>query len=282
MALFTSRRSDGTLVKSREAFNMIMPFIMPTRAESLVFYNMTIDVGNVRAYIHKKRQEGLPVSLFHVVIAACVRTLEQYPRLNRFIAGKRLYQRNSLDVCYVVKREMSVDGDESVARVTFPPGNTMADVIQLMSSAIEGKKEGDTGVDDKLARALQYAPRFLLTFIVWVVRKLDFFGLLPKGFRDELPFYCSLWVSNLGSLGLGAPNHHLYEMGTCSVFLTMGRMNRRVEFDEKGARKNSIAVDFSITVDERVTDGFYLSRAIACFNRLMQNPQELDVPYTCN
>ena len=282
MALFTSKRSDGTLVKTREAYSMIMPFIMPTRAEALVYYNMTIDVAKVRAYIHQKRKEGMDISLFNVVIAACVRTLELYPRLNRFIAGKRLYQRNSLDVCYVVKREMSLEGDESVARITFGKHNTMADTIRLMNEAISGKKQGENGMDDQLVHILRFAPRCLITFIVWMVRKLDYLGMLPKSFRDSLPFYCSLFVSNLGSLGIGAPNHHLYEMGTCSMFLTIGRMDRHVEYDENGKRRNFITVDFGMTVDERVADGFCLSRAIACFNRLMQNPEELDVPLTCN
>lgn len=282
MAFLTSKRSDGTLVKAREAYSLIMPFIMPTRTESLVYHSITVDVAKVRAYIHKKRREGIDISLFNVVVAACVRTLQLYPKLNRFVAGKRLYQRNSLDVCYTVKREMSLEGDESTARVSFPEQCTMNDVIRLMNEAIDDKKEGEEGLDDKLVVLLQHAPRWLISLIVWLIRRLDYFGMLPKGIRDELPFFCSLFVSNLGSLGIGAPLHHLYEIGTCSMFLTIGKMDRRVTYDENGKRTNTITVDFGMTVDERVTDGFCLSRAISCFTRLMQNPEELDVPYTCN
>ncbi len=66
-AFFNKKRSDGVYVKSREAYSMLMPFIMPKRTESLVYYETSVDIANVRGDLHKRRREGETLSFFSLI-----------------------------------------------------------------------------------------------------------------------------------------------------------------------------------------------------------------------
>jgi hypothetical protein len=100
--------------------------------------------------------------------------------------------------------------------------------------------------------------------------------MLPKSLQDELPFWCSLFVSTWAALAMSAPLHHLYEIGTCSLFMTIGRMEKYVSVQEDGSRKSNIQITLGITVDERIVDGFIFSRAASYFGSLLKNPEQID------
>ena len=71
---------------------------------------------NIQEYIREKRREGKRITLFNVIVSALLHTVYRRPHLNRFVAGRKLYQRNNMDVLYVVKTLMTDEGVESVAK----------------------------------------------------------------------------------------------------------------------------------------------------------------------
>ena len=52
---------------------------------------------------------------------------------------------------------------------------------------------------------------------------LDYHGWLPKALMKVSPFHGSMIVTSMGSLGIPAIYHHLYNFGTCSLFVAMGK-----------------------------------------------------------
>lgn len=279
MPLFTKRRHDGTYIKGREAYSRLVPHIMPTRSESVVFYPIELNVENALRYMDEKRAQGIKLTLFNIVLAAIARTAMEYPKINRFVAGRRLYAHNDFTVAYVIKRQMTLEGDDSLVKIPFTPEQTLFETAANMNERRREVKKGSQEGVDKLIVFFSKLPRIFLCWISSFIELLEFFGLVPRALSDSLPFYCSVFGSNLGSIGADAPFHHLYEWGTCSIFLTLGKTFDKLVLDEDGTVRYAKHANIRATIDERICDGFYLSRALDRFAQLMQNPEQLETSY---
>ena len=107
-------RYDGYRVKKLDTQFWIVPNIMRTRTDSQVFFNEVIGVGELDRYIHKKREGEIPnLRMIHVIIAATIRLFAERPRLNRFIAGKKIFAHNNIRLSMSIKRSMTDDGEET-------------------------------------------------------------------------------------------------------------------------------------------------------------------------
>ena len=69
-------------------------------------------------------------TLFHILMAAMVRTATLKPGLNRFIAGKRIYQRNKMQISYMVKQEKTEVARMLAVKETFYPLDTLDQVAE--------------------------------------------------------------------------------------------------------------------------------------------------------
>ena len=89
------------------------------------------------------------------------------------------------------------------------------------------------------------------------------------------PMYTSVFVTNLGSVGLDRTYHHLYEYGTIPIFVVVGGY-RNVPLAEDAGRVVVKRVStIKYTYDERVEDGFYCARAVSRMKELLENPDRL-------
>jgi pyruvate/2-oxoglutarate dehydrogenase complex dihydrolipoamide acyltransferase (E2) component len=75
-----------------------------------------------------------------------------------------------------------------------------------------------------------------------------------------------------------APFHHLYENGSASVFVSIGRVARMPVVDEHGQVVARHCLDLVYTLDERASDGFYFARTVEVFRRLVASPDLLARP----
>lgn len=81
--------------------------------------------------------------------------------------------------------------------------------------------------------------------------------------------------SNLGSLKVDAPFHHLYEWGTTSIFLTIGapvKVPVVIANDQIVVRE---VINLAFTLDERISDGFYYVQSIKRLQYLLEHPETL-------
>src|SRR3712207_419822 len=109
MPLF--RRPDGDLVHDVPPYRRLMPLLMRTRNESAVYFEQHIDIGAAQAFLARKNGEipGERLTLLHLLMLAIVRTLEERPRLNRFVSGGRIYQRRGIWLSFSAKKAMRDD-----------------------------------------------------------------------------------------------------------------------------------------------------------------------------
>lgn len=278
MGLFNQRRSDGIRIRTADPMLQVMPYLMRNRNESVVYYKDTIDIENMQRYIREKRGEGTRITLFNIIITALLHLIFQRPHLNRFIAGRRLYAHDSFDVLYVVKTSLGDDSNESVARVSFNENDNIFTVTKAMKDIIDQIKANETEKgDDKLIRLTTACPRWMIRSFAGLLRWADFHGFLPRSLTKLIPMYSSCFVSHLGSIGGGAPFHHLYEFGTISIFITIGKVYEKPFKGTDNSVEWRKVVDLAFSIDERICDGYYLIKSLKLFNQLVQSPGALEL-----
>ena len=141
------------------------------------------------------------------------------------------------------------------------------------------KYRADPGGDfDETAGALSHIPSLILRGVVGFLRSMDYFGLMPKFLQRVSPFHCSMFISSMGSLGIPAIYHHLYDFGTCPVFVVFGAKRRRYEVNPDGTIYKHKYMDIKLTCDERICDGFYYASSFKLFKSVLNDPYQLDTP----
>ena len=273
-------RRDGRRLRSLDPLNRVSPYIMGTRAGATNYFQAEVDIRTAEAYIRKKRVEGLKgFGLLHFWIAAYVRVVSQRPGVNRFIAGQKLFARHNIEINFIVKKEMTLEGQETSVKIVCQPTDTSADIFRRVTAAIhEGRQAGDSNGVDDTARILGKIPGFLLKFVVWLLKKLDYIGKVPKSLIAVSPFHGSIFITDLGSINLPPVHHHLYDFGNIPLFLSIGPKQKATVLDKQGQPYEHRFLTFSLSLDERITDGFYFSGVFRQIRDLFAHPEQLDLP----
>lgn len=131
---------------------------------------------------------------------------------------------------------------------------------------------------DSAARVLVALPAILLKFAVWFLKLLDYFGLLPRFLTKLSPFHGSMFITNMGSLGMPPILHHLYDFGNLPVFISMGSKRDEYFLAKDQTLQKRRVIDFTVMCDERICDGHYYATAFKEFKRILENPEQLLSP----
>ena len=274
-------RSDGRRIRTEPPMNQVSPYIMVTRNTSTNFFTESFEITHVERYIRQKRKEGLTsFGLTHVLLACYCRAVAKYPRLNRFIAGQKIYTHgNDIQFCMTIKKEMTSDSPETVIKVHLSPYDTADDVYRKMNEQVEEVKNTPLDSDfDKTCAVLLMIPGVFLKFVVWLLKTMDYFGLLPKFLLEVSPFHGSVFFTSMGSLGIPPIYHHLYDFGNLPLFGSFGCKRRALEVQEDGSVVQRKYLDCKFTMDERIVDGFYYAAFFKHFRRILYRPEVLDTP----
>lgn len=273
-------RKDGTKLKKIHAMHFVMPLMYPNRCDNEAFISDLIDLTNINAYLEKKNADNpeYKYNLFQVMVTAILKTMVLRPKMNRFIANKTMYMHKEISASFTVKKIFSDNGAEALAQVKVTGTETMDDIhneiFRQVSFCRSDKLDGGT----ESLNAVASIPGFLARIVGAGARFLDRHGWMPKSVTDGDPFYSSVYLSNLGSIKLGAGYHHLTNWGTCSVFCTIGQAKKRPFYDDDGTVHMKPSVDIGLTIDERIADGYYYSRTVQLLKTLLENPELLDRP----
>ncbi len=189
-------------------------------------------------------------------------------------AGRLRYVRSS--GIQQAKREFSDGASETNVTLRIQPEDSYDTILAKIRGGIRTAKAGEEKDDDNLVSTVMRLPRFLLMALFKVLDFLDFYKGIPKSMEQVDPIRCSLFIANLGSVGIDAPYHHLFEWGTNSLFATIGRIKKMPFAEEDGTIVAKTMVDVKVSLDDRISDGFYCARSLDLFKQYLQNPQELE------
>lgn len=272
-------RKDARKLRTIDPMSVVSPYIMGTRSGCQNILQDSFDTEECEIYLTDKKKEGYKgLSLMHIIIASYVRTVSQYPAINRYIAGQRVYSRDKIVVSLVIKREMKLESPDTAIKVEFSPSDTLFDVYEKFNKAIEDYRNNPGGAFDKLAKTLNYFPGLLLKFAIGTLRFMDYFGWLPYSLQKLSPFHASLFVTSMGSLGIPAVCHHLYDFGNLPVFIAFGAKKKVNVINDDGKVEKRGIVDTTFMLDERICDGYYFATAYKYLKRFFKNPALLELP----
>lgn len=273
-------RRDATLVRKVDSMHYIMPLMYPNRCDNEAFISETVDLTNAMAYLEKKNAANpeYKYNVFQLIVTAVLKTITLRPQLNRFYANYNLYQRNDVSAAFTIKKVFKDESDEGLAFIHTKPGDNLETVHNEIYRQVhyvrhEGKDQSTESMD-----MLQRIPKVFKKLLGAGARFLDRHGWMPQSVIATDPFQSSVVLANLGSIKLHAGYHHLTNWGTTSVFCVIGEIKPRKLPDETGAEVLRPSVDLGLTVDERISDGFYCSRAVRLLHVLLENPELLERP----
>ena len=276
-------RKDGRLLRSIEPIAIFSLYIMNTRNDANNYISDSVELSALDKYVHKKRQEGFEgFNIMYVLVAAYVRTVSQKPGINRFINGHRIYARNNIEVSLMVKKRLELNAPETMFKFFFKPENTIDEIYKEMYKTIYAyQNEPDSDVSDDLDNFLKgivRLPRWILRLVMRLLYKLDYHGLIPQSLLALSPFHGSMVLSSMGSLGIPAVYHHLFNFGNVPMFITFSTGRHENEVKADGTVQKKHFLDFNITIDDRICDGQYYSAALHDLKKYIKNPELLEVP----
>ncbi len=273
-------RKDGKKLRDIHSMHLIMPLMYPNRCDNEAFISECIDLTNIQAYLEKKNANNpeYKYNLFQVMVTAVLKTITLRPKMNRFIAGKTMYQHNDVSASFTVKKIFSDNGAEALAQIHSKDTDTIDtihdEIFRQVSFCRSDEKDSGTATMDVLKKL----PSPLLKLVGVLVRFLDRHGWMPTAISDGDPYYTSFYITNLGSIQLHAGYHHLTNWGTCSVFVVLGERKKRPFYDDDGTVHMKDSVDLGLTIDERIADGYYYSKTVKLLKHLLENPELLELP----
>jgi hypothetical protein len=282
--MFTKKRPDGTYIKGLHFFTQLMPYLLPTRTEACIYFEQEFDLTHTLEYVRKKRaagigaDSGIKISVFYLILYAATRAIAQRPRMNRFVSGCRYYQRNRISFNFVAKRDLSDDGEEVNVTMSFSPFLTLEGFCKKIDGYINSLKMGKGTSSENANSLVTRLPRFCIKLAIWALKFLDRNNALPKAVIDSLPFFSTIFFTNVGSLGIDAPFHHNFEIGNCGIFCAIGKIRKARSIGPDGTVRTRDKVTLIFTYDDRITDGIYCARSLALMRDLAENPEKLEVP----
>lgn len=273
-------RRDGRLLRELDSLHFITGIIYPNRCDNEAYISVKIDLTAMNAYLARKNETetDFPYTMFHLVVAALLKTITLRPKLNRFIVNSNFYQRNEVSAAFVVKKQFSDKGAEALAFLHGKDEFTVEDVHECIRSQVQECRSEKVDSSTENMDILNKLPRWLgkaaVKFIMW----LDKHGWVPKDMVATDPYYSSVVISNLGSIKLKCGYHHLTNWGTCSLFCIIGEKKLFPFYDADGNVTMRETLDLGLTIDERLADGYYYSKSVRLLKYLLEHPEELEKP----
>ena len=271
-------RADGRKLRTLPPMHYLEPYIMKVRADSQNQFEDVIDITNIERYLDEKHKEGYTnMTLLHVILAAYVRVVAERPGINRFISGQKIYSRNNIECAMTVKKEMTLESPDTCIKVIFDPRDDIYNVYNKFQKVYKEAISAPSDFD-KTAGSLVKIPGLLLRAAMGALRLMDYFGILPKSLLKVSPFHGSMIITSMGSLGIPAIYHHLYDFGNLPCFLSYGSIFTGDAVKRDGTKERHHFVTFKAVLDERICDGYYYASAFKRIKRYLLHPEILDTP----
>lgn len=268
-------RADGRKVREGlSAIERAIPYIMPKRVDAQNYVTEYVDEEVIRGYIREvRRVKGVRLSRMAVLIAAYYLSARRHPYINRFVVNSRIYQRNHFCVSFVMlKSDTNGKGIQTTVKVFLEPGDNVFTINEKISALIEeNSRPVNQNNTDKFA-AFMFSIPLLPKLVLGLARLLDHFGLLPRFVIDLSPFHTSMFITNLASIQTSSIYHHIYEFGTTSVFVSMGKS---VPNFLTGELKSKL-IPIKVVMDERICTGHDYAMFYKTMRRFLKNPALLE------
>lgn len=270
-------------VSRADAMKTVMTHLMPNRTGAEVYVEDKYDVTELLRFIseYNGAHPEKKINLFQCCVTALMRMMWDKPQLNRFIQGRRMFAHNSVTLGFICKLNYEEDAGETGIILTAGPDDTLESIGERIRGELLAAKRNaaeNTGYSSAVSR-LARLPRPLLKMLMGVLKLLDRNGVEMEKLTQSDPNFCSVLLSNLGSIGLPASYHHLNDYGTNSMVVTMGVAHKEEIILNDGSRVVRDVLELGATSDERVADGFNYAQGVKLLKYVLRHPETLMQPF---
>lgn len=187
-----------------------------------------------------------------------------------------LYARNQILVSLAIKKNLSDDGTETTIKLPFTGTENIFEIKEKLDKVIEANKDTSTANStDRLAKALSLVSNGTLRRAIKFLSFLDRHGIMPKAVINASPFHTSVFLTNVGSLGIDSVYHHLYNFGTTSLFFAMGKKKKSFIYDDDEIHEEK-CITLAFVGDERICDGYYFANSFKLLSKYLRKPELLE------
>jgi len=263
----------GHKVQDVTGMQNIMFDLKPNRCEAEVFMSADIDVTEFVKFMKKEKESNKDLTFFHGFVTVLGKVFYKFPKMNRFVQNRTLYEHDEVSIAFVGKAEFTDSSEEFMTCVPVRENDTLYDVsneikgrvAKLRDKNSTANTDGANNVVDKIGHVWRPLRSFLVGILKWWDRK---FGL-PGAIADENIYYSSAIISNLGTFKTPGIYHNLTNLGTSSSLIAFGEIR-----EENGKQIMNIGA----TLDERIADGFYFCKCLKAIEYLFAHPELLKEP----
>lgn len=275
-------RKDARRIRNDEldAMHSLFPFIAPKKTEAEIYIKQQMDVTNLVAYVKafKEKNPEQKLTYFHAFVTAIGKTIYMRPLLNRYVMAKKYYERNDIILSFIAKRKFNDTAEEMLVSLKLKKEQALEEISKYIAGDVKKIRQDGTNSIDASLKMLQKLPRFINGIFIFLMRVLIYFDLYPAEFQKGDTNYSSVIISNLGSIKCDAPYHHLNNFGTNSVVICIGEIHKEEIISQDGEKRIRDVVNFGITLDERIGDGFYFAKSVKLLQHILSNPEILERP----
>lgn len=265
-------RADGKKVKGLDIISKAEPFFMPMRIDAVNYIKAEVPCAPLDDFIARERKNGNNYTYMHITMATIVRIMQLRPKHNRFIMRGIVYQRNNVVLSMDVKKKLSDDGEDLTLKFEFTGRETIDEVKNIVDSVIAENIAKGEDATTRFIKKLSWTPAWVLRWAIGLFNFMDRHGMLTKGMIKASPFHTSCFFTNLKSIKLNYIYHHLYNFGTTSMFIAMGKERMKSTIENNKDLKVAKMLELGISLDERVADGYYMGRTLKLMKDILSNP----------
>ncbi len=268
---FKTSRPDGTLI-SVPPYRRIMQYLMPTRNESVVYFDAEFDATKLNAWLEQVKVT-CGSGITHATVAALGIGLSAAPHMNRFVEGRRLYQRKGRWFTFsMLRTRLHHQAKIGTVKREFLDGESFNEWCDRVNGGITEERSGKKTSGDKELDLFNLLPRPLLVVAAKLISLANYYNLLPGFFIKDDPMHTSMFVANLGSLNMGAGYHHLFEYGNCPLFIMFGKTELApMVVNGEVVVRPRMPIRFSF--DERIDHGLGARFGIEAVLRVLRDPE---------
>lgn len=274
-------RPDGVYVKEIDGYHKIMTNLYPKRTDSEVYTVEKLEVSHTLSYLKNKNElhPEYRSTFFHVVVTALIVMIYNRPLMNRFIANKKYFDRKFVSISFVAKAQFEDHAEDIVLCIRAEDDMTFDDISKFIYDETNRVRSSDDTSDaNGLINKITKLPDVAVSLFVLGYKMLEKHGRIPSAMLKADCNFTSILLSNLGSIHGGACHHHLNNYGTNSILVTIGEIRKENTINQNGDVEEQKFAEFGVTADERIADGYYLTKSIKLARYLIANPELLEKP----
>lgn len=266
-------RPDGERLRDLPPGRAFMPFLVARRCEAVSLFEQEIDAGPALARLAALAAgDEAPPSFFSLVLWALARALHEQPALNRYVMGRRIYQRRQVAISFSGRVSTRADAPVYLRKRVFEAGESALEVGRGILAEVQRGRAGTSSGGDRLLRGFLQLPWPVGSLLMRVARALDHCNLVPPRWVLANPLHASAFVANLGSLGVTSAYHPLYEHGGIPLALVVGALR---EDRDPGHAHRRRPCSLKYTYDGRIAEAGECAHFAARVKTLLEDPELL-------